>query len=100
MANLSNSKIELIAVGAVEWEANKPSSNLVPNITKGDKGVSFDGEIELFIDDSQTVESRYGSVTVQVKGTQVQNFTEGNRKFPLKLAHYRVNKNFLQAALA
>ncbi|MDH6674943.1 hypothetical protein M2277_005642 [Paenibacillus sp. LBL] len=95
MANLSNSKIELIAVGAVEWEANKPSSNLVPNITKGDKGVSFDGEIELFIDDSQTVESRYGSVTVQVKGTQVQNFTEGNRKFPLKLAHYR---NFYSAS--
>lgn len=88
MAKLSNSKLEQLAVHAIRCETNKPLSKLVAHIPEGDKGISFDGEIEVFIDDSQTVASLYGSVAVQVKGTEVEFFSQRTRSFSLELGHY------------
>ena len=89
MFKLSKKKLERMAVEAVISEANKPNSLLVANIPVGDKGISFDGEIEVFKDDSESVESLIGKVPVQVKGTQVSEFTQGNRTFPIRLDHLR-----------
>ncbi|WP_290370049.1 DUF4365 domain-containing protein [Paenibacillus sp. CECT 9249] len=51
--------------------------------------MSFDGSIEVYVNDSAKTESLPGSVPVQVKGTQVSTFSVGNRSFPLKLTHYQ-----------
>lgn len=49
----SNSQIELKAVNAVVNAAVQPHSYLIPNIPVGDKGVSFDGDIQVFSDSSE-----------------------------------------------
>ena len=87
--NISNGKLERIAVAAVKAEANKPSSLLIANISEGDKGISFDGEILVFKDHSESVDSLIRKVPVQVKGTLVDSFSQGKRTFPLGLDHYR-----------
>ncbi|MDC0764907.1 DUF4365 domain-containing protein [Brevibacillus sp. AG] len=86
---LSNGKIERLAVQAIKHEANKPGSFLIASIPEGDKGVSFDGSIDVFIDDSETVESLIGSVPIQVKGNQVEEFSGNKRTFSLKVSHYQ-----------
>lgn len=86
---MSNGKIERQAVMAVKAKANEPSSYLIANIPEGDKGISFDGSIDVFIDDSEKTESLLGSIPVQVKGTHVKKFSEGIRSYSLKLSHYQ-----------
>lgn len=49
-------------------KADNPSYFLKANIPEGDKSILFDGEIQVFKDASETVESLIGSVPVQVKG--------------------------------
>ncbi|MED3831584.1 DUF4365 domain-containing protein, partial [Priestia megaterium] len=58
------------------------------DIPVGDKGISYDGKIEVFKDGYETRESFIDSVPVQVKGTQVKEFSNGNRSFSLELEHY------------
>jgi len=89
VAKLSKKKIEILAVSAVVNEAIKPSSYLTPDIPVGDKGISLDGKIEVFIDDSEKTESLMGHVPVQLKGTQVKEFSQDKISFSLKLSHYR-----------
>ncbi|PFE90869.1 hypothetical protein CN325_26295 [Bacillus thuringiensis] len=89
MAKLSKTKLERIAVAAVESHANKPDALLRANIPVGDKGISFDGDIEVFKDASESVGSLIGKVPVQVKGTEVQEFTSGIRTFPMGLDHFQ-----------
>ncbi|PET96540.1 hypothetical protein CN941_21350 [Bacillus cereus] len=89
MAKLSKTKLERIAVDAVESHANKPDALLRANIPVGDKGISFDGDIEVFRDASESVGSLIGKVPVQVKGTEVQEFTNGIRTFPMGLNHFQ-----------
>ncbi|MDQ0246484.1 hypothetical protein J2S09_004088 [Bacillus fengqiuensis] len=89
MAKISNGRLERIAVGAVKAEANKPSSFLKADIPEGDKGISFDGEIQVFKDETETVESLVGKVPVQVKGTGVNKFSSKNRTFSLEIEHFR-----------
>ncbi|MEG7835369.1 DUF4365 domain-containing protein [Bacillus cereus] len=89
MAKLSKAKLERIAVDAVTSHANKPDALLRANIPVGDKGISFDGDIEVFKDDSESVSSLIGKVPVQVKGTEVQEFTSGIRTFPMGLDHFQ-----------
>ncbi|MBG9811238.1 hypothetical protein ABD68_06375 [Bacillus endophyticus] len=86
---LANGKKERLAVAAITNEANKPSSFLIPEIPVGDKGISFDGEIQVFKDSSETKESFLGKVPVQSKGTEVNEFSNGTRSFSLELEHYR-----------
>lgn len=75
MNKLSNSKIERLAVAAIRNEAIRPNSFIVPEIPEGDKGISFDGELTIFIDATEKIESFLGKVPIQVKGTQVNHFT-------------------------
>lgn len=88
MGKLSKALLERLAVSAVTDHANKSETTLRANIPVGDKGISFDGEIEVFRDDTESVQSLIGRVPVQVKGTQVQEFTERNRTFPMGMDHF------------
>ncbi|PAK37640.1 DUF4365 domain-containing protein [Peribacillus simplex] len=89
MAKMSNGKLERTAVTAVKAEANKPDTFLIADIPEGDKGISFDGEIQVFKDEAETVESLLGKVPVQVKGTRVNSFSNKTRTFSLEIDHYR-----------
>jgi len=89
MATMSNTKLERLAVKAIEHKAYSPKSYLIPDISVGDKGISFDGKIDVLEDDSEKAESWIGEVPVQVKGTEVEKFTKGTRTFPLEITHYR-----------
>lgn len=89
MIPISNKKLEMLAVSAIVNETH--GFHLTPNIPVGDKGISFDGDIEVMMDGSERKESLLGKVPVQVKGTFVKKFTEGKRTFSLEIAHY---KNF------
>ncbi|MCA1047793.1 DUF4365 domain-containing protein [Bacillus toyonensis] len=89
MAKLSSAKLERIAVEAINVYANKPDALLRANIPVGDKGISFDGDIEVFKDHSESVGSLIGKVPVQVKGTEVKEFTDGIRTFSIGLDHYQ-----------
>ncbi|MGF2716333.1 DUF4365 domain-containing protein [Bacillus cereus] len=89
MTKLSKALLERLGVAAVTEHANKSETTLRANIPVGDKGISFDGEIEVFKDDTESVQSLIGRVPVQVKGTQVQEFTAGNRTFPMGMDHFQ-----------
>ncbi|WP_310832306.1 hypothetical protein [Paenibacillus pedocola] len=91
MRKLNSNQIERFAIKAVNDEANLPFSGLVPDLKEGDKGVSFDGEITVFLDHTERVEAFSGKVPVQVKGKEVSNFSGNTRTFSLPLKHY---KNF------
>lgn len=93
MAALSNKQIELFAVNAVTTAAN--FFPLIPDIPIGDKGISFDGHIDVMENVSEKREAFFGKVPVQVKGTCVEEFSGSTRNFSLELAHfenfYKVN---------
>ncbi|MYL65485.1 DUF4365 domain-containing protein [Bacillus hwajinpoensis] len=89
MAKMANRKKEQIAVSAIERETFREGAYLVTDIPVGDKAPSFDGHITVFNDDSESKESYLNDVPTQVKGTGVKHFSEGTRKFPLDLAHYK-----------
>ncbi|GKS12892.1 hypothetical protein YDYSY3_38920 [Paenibacillus chitinolyticus] len=84
---LPKGKIERLAVAAVTDAANAPGYFLVPDIPVGDKEISFDGKITVFHDDSERKESFKGNISVQVKGTQVDQFSDGRRTFSPSMAH-------------
>ncbi|WP_019156936.1 hypothetical protein [Robertmurraya massiliosenegalensis] len=87
MIPLSNGQIERAAVTSINTEANNYS--LIPNIQVGDKGISFDGDISVMSDISEKTSSLLGRVPVQIKGKYVDNFTKGNRDYPVKLDDLR-----------
>ncbi|WP_257141630.1 hypothetical protein [Bacillus thuringiensis] len=70
MGKRINNKIERRAVEEIEYLANKLDVPLKPNIQVGDKTVSFDGDIEVFKDLSESVEALIGKVPVQVNRTE------------------------------
>ncbi|WP_223821880.1 hypothetical protein [Paenibacillus peoriae] len=89
MGKLNSNQIERLAVDAVKKEANRPFSGLVADIKEGDKGVSFDGDITVFIDNTETVEAFLGKVQVQIKGKEVSRLSGNTRTFPLSLKHIK-----------
>lgn len=89
MAKLSNAIIERIAVQAIRNAVNTEPYMLRAEIPEGDKGISFDGKIEVFTDTSEKTESYYGSVPVQVKGTTVNTFSGQQRKFQVSKSHLK-----------
>ena len=93
MIKLDNSRIERLAVQAIVNEANRPGNHLLPNIPIGDKGISFDGDIQVFENENETIQSLLGRVPIQVKGTQVNKFTKGLISFTFSMEHY---KNYYQ----
>lgn len=89
MVKMSNSAKERLAVNAINMDAAKLGSRLIPEIPIGDKGTSFDGHISVYTDDSEKAESFINHVPTQVKGTEVEDFTSTIKKFPLELKHYQ-----------
>ncbi|WP_346836032.1 hypothetical protein [Paenibacillus polymyxa] len=89
MGKLNSNQIERLAVDAVKTESNRPYSGLVADIKEGDKGVSFDGDITVFIDHTEKVEAFLGKVQVQIKGKEVSRLSGNTRTFPLSLKHIK-----------
>ncbi|PIJ98073.1 hypothetical protein [Lysinibacillus sphaericus] len=92
MATFSNMQLETFAVNAVTTAATLYS--LIPDIPTGDKGISFDGHIDVMQDKSESKIAFKGKVPVQVKGTGVRRFSGPTRNYSLELDHFR---NFYKA---
>lgn len=87
LATFSNMQLELFAVNAVTNAATL--SHQKAEIPIGDKGISFDGHIDVMKDSSERKDSFLGKVPVQVKGTGVKKFSKSTRNFSLELEHFR-----------
>lgn len=84
---MDNSKIERLAVAAVTNIADSIGSKLKPEIPVNDKSISFDGEIQVFSEERETVETLIGRVSVQVKGQMVNKFSKNTRSFSIPMNH-------------
>lgn len=78
---MDKNRIEELAVIEVRSLFLNNSSKLSPNISEGDKGISFDGNVILFSDDEMTKKNYLSSLPVQVKGREVVSFSEESAKF-------------------
>lgn len=56
-------------------------------ITTKDKGISYDGRIEIMNNASEKGNEWIGYIDVQVKGTCVDEIKKGNSKFPIEVTH-------------
>lgn len=61
--------------------AMQPGTLLEPSIPTGDKGVSFDGHISVYKDNSLKKSSLAGRIPVQVKGKAVEKFSSFQMKY-------------------
>lgn len=61
--------------------AMQPGTLLEPSIPTGDKGVSFDGHISVYKDNSLKKSSLAGRIPVQVKGKAVEKFSSLQTKY-------------------
>ncbi|PIJ98077.1 hypothetical protein [Lysinibacillus sphaericus] len=86
MANLNNPQIEALAVTAITTASFLQP--LTPNIPIGDKGISFDGHIDVMKNTSEERAAFLGKVPVQVKGKEVEEFSKGVRNYSLNMDHY------------
>ncbi|MEB2280204.1 hypothetical protein LAV73_09375 [Lysinibacillus xylanilyticus] len=87
LATFSNMQLETFAVNAVTNAAMRYP--LIPNIPIGDKGISFDGHIDVMKDASEKRDAFLGKVPVQIKGTGVKQFSGPTRSYSLELDHFR-----------
>ncbi len=86
-AILSNAQIEVLAVNAITTAATLHP--LTPDIPTGDKGISFDGHIDVMENTSEKRDAFLGKVPVQVKGNEVQEFSNGTKNYSLDMEHFR-----------
>lgn len=80
---LSTTDIEEFAVSSVESEIHKYPECLKAHINKGDKLPMWDGSISIYNNYAKTNNDWEYKFDIQVKGTQVESFSNGNIKFPL-----------------
>ncbi|MDM5246121.1 hypothetical protein [Lysinibacillus sp. G4S2] len=73
MATYSNMQLGTFAVNAITTAAI--CHPLMPDIPAGDKGISFDGHIDVMKDASERKDAFLGKVPVQVKRTGVKHFS-------------------------
>lgn len=83
---MENDQIEELAVNIIENEILK-YSDLKSNITKGDKGISWDGYITIFDGKGRGKDNFEYKIDVQVKGRMVKKIQKGNTKFSIERAH-------------
>lgn len=83
---MENDQIEELAVNIIEHEILK-YSDLKSNITKGDKGISWDGYITVFDGKGRGKDNFEYKIDVQVKGRMVKKIQKGNTKFSIEKAH-------------
>lgn len=81
---LDSNNIERMAIHKIESFINVPFTCLQSNISKGDKGdkgVSFDGTIDVFISHQQNKANLIGNVPVQSKGKTVKKLSNKSYNF-------------------
>ena len=78
---IDTTRIERKAVIAVEQLFLDHSNTIEPHVATGDTEISFDGKAILFSNDEITKESYLSSIPVQVKGTEVEKFSDKTAKF-------------------
>lgn len=83
---MENDQIEELAVNIIENEILK-YSDLKSNITKGDKGISWDGYITVFDGKGRGKDNFEYKIDVQVKGRMVKKIQKGNTKFSIEKSH-------------
>lgn len=83
---MENDQIEELAVNIIENEILK-YSDLKSDITKGDKGISWDGYITVFDGKGRGKDNFEYKIDVQVKGRMVKKIQKGNTKFSIEKAH-------------
>lgn len=81
MAKIHPNSLETLAVTRITTIAMQPGTVLEPSIPTGDKGVSFDGHISVYKDDSLKKSALVGRVPVQVKGKAVKKFSAFQIKY-------------------
>lgn len=81
MSLIDTTRIERKAVIAVEQLFLDHSKTIEPQVATGDTEISFDGKAILFSNDEITKESYLSSIPVQVKGTEVEKFSDKTAKF-------------------
>ncbi|MGF9975476.1 hypothetical protein [Viridibacillus arvi] len=80
---LDNNNIERMAVTKINTFIDIPYSHLQSNINVGDKGISFDGTIDIFSSPHQNKTNFLGSVPVQSKGKTVKILSKKNYNFSI-----------------
>lgn len=84
--NYITPNIENVAVITVTELATSLYSNLDPKINKGDKGISFDGAIDVY-NSSNIIKANFkGSVPVQVKGDTIKTEQLSKCSYPIDMA--------------
>lgn len=78
---VDNTRIEKKAVSVINELFLDRAKQIDPNVTTGDKGISFDGSAVIFSDDQITKSSYLSSIPVQVKGKEVDTFSDKIAKF-------------------
>lgn len=82
---VNSNVIEGLAVTKIYNIAMQPGTTIQANIPTNDKGVSFDGHIEVYKDHFMKVNSLLGRVPVQVKGKTVKSFSPMQAKYSVKV---------------
>ena len=75
MRSVSKGGVETLAVNKISELAYEGNDFLKPCILTGEKGLSFDGAIEIYSDWSESAASYQGKVPVQVKGNTVSKYS-------------------------
>lgn len=78
---MGNTRVEKKAVSAVNELFLNQSRKIDPKFETGEKGISFDGNAILFSSEETTKLSYLSSIPVQVKGTEVTDFSQSVAKF-------------------
>lgn len=91
---IDNSRIESVAVDAVNTYISDRTRKLSGKLEKSDTGISVDGEIISFTDSERKVATFDGTIPVQVKGKKVDTISEKSARF----GNFDVNtfKNFMK----
>lgn len=79
--DMDNSTIEKLATTEVTQFFLKNAEYVVPNIVDGDKGISFDGNLEFHSSENRNKISYGSTIKLQVKGTEVEQFDENEASF-------------------
>lgn len=85
---MQSNRMERLTVGAIENKLMESEKALVPHITKGDKEPSFDGHIEVYSSDEETVGNYLKKIPIQVKGRTVDNLSTKTTTMSLKIEHF------------
>lgn len=85
---MQNNRMERLTVGALRNKLMESEKALVPHIKEGDKEPSFDGHIEVYSSEDETVENYLKKIPIQVKGRTVDKLSTKTRTMSLEIEHF------------